>query len=673
VNATPQNPPKETISGVSGEINSLTTDGAHLSAGLTATAGNFEPIYARVTGKVAVIADRPANYNTYIIDKAIEPAAFVAGTDSVPANALLVYYQTVNYDLIKAYVGLEITIDVVIYAFRSDHKAFAVYYVGGPTGIQANLTPEQKQTIDLAALSVPSSIIVATNLSLPTTGLNGTTVTWSSSDQTVITTSGVVTIPNPAKVVTLTASVTIESLVAKTRTFEVAVGALEVSTMQQLLNLSANTVAYSEGEVMWKNANSTNLVLADATGYGLIFVGFNTIPAFTDLKVGDFIGVNYKVGLRNSRLPQMTEPKILVPTGTKPTIPTPTATTMNATEINTYFAQARVSPNFVTINDLVGHTNGNNTNAYLAGIGNGFIQTFGASNDLRGKKFNVTGWIFDIGAGSPAISMSIQGITYSDATLAPSATLAERLAIASDRYAAIAPKPNAELKQNVVLPVINSVAEIGATIAWTSDNPSVISNTGIVTRPAAGSPNVNVKLSYVLTVGTLSSAAVEINFTVLAVVPGELLTVTAAYIGSTVNMSTTLNNANLIGLDPTLFTVATAKNSASTEVGLNSAGNIRLYANTAAGKGTSLTITIGTGYAIKGVEVVFGASTNFATTKVILGTEEVNLTSAQSLNSTQTYVDKNVSSLSLQNTQVGGSAGQVFILSIKITYQQVIA
>jgi hypothetical protein len=177
----------------------------------------------------------------------------------------------------------------------------------------------------------------------------------------------------------------------------------------------------------------------------------------------------------------------------------------------------------------------------------------------------------------------------------------------------------------------------------------------------------------VLTVGTLSSTAVEIDFTVLAVIPGELLTVTAAYIGSTVNMSTTLNNANLIGLDPTLFTVATAKNSASAEVGLNSAGRMVLYANVAAGNGTRLTINIASGFTIKAVEIVFGASTNSATTKVTLGTEEVNLTSAQSLNSTQTYLDKNVSSLSLQNTQVGGSAGQVFILSIKITYQQVIA
>jgi hypothetical protein len=675
--ATPQYPTKEVINEINAKITQLNTDGEAGKAFGNASGGNFEAIYARVTGRVAVIDGLPGNYNTYILDTEFPVTSFVSGTGTdatnvVPATGLLVYYQTVDYALLKEYNGLVVTIDVVIFTFRSDYRAFAVYYVGGPTGIEANLSPEQKQTIDLAALSVPSSITEATTISLPTTGLNGSTVSWSSSNEAVInSTTGAVTIPDPAAVVTLTASVTIETLAAKTRTFEVAVGALEVSTMQQLLDLPLNSIAYSEGEVMWVNSTSKSFILADETGYGFIFVA-SALPALTNVKVGDFIGVNYKVGLFNG-LPQMTEPKILVPTGTRPTIATPTATVMTATEINAFLALPRYAPNYVTVNDLVGYTSGNFTNGYLPGIGSAFVQTNGASNDLRGKKFNTTGWIIGRGAGTPAASMTIQGMTYSDATLAPNATEQERLAIALDRYAAIAPRPNAELKQNVILPAVNSVAEIGATIAWTSSNTAVLSNTGVVTRPASGSPDVNVKLSYVLTVGTLSSTAVEIDFTVLAVIPGELLTVTAAYTGATTTMSATLNNANLIGLDSTLFTVASAKNSASTEVGLNTAGRMVLYANTAAGNGTSLTITIGTGYSIKAVEIVFGASTNSATTRVTLGTEVINLTSVQSLNATQSYADRSITSFSLQNTQVGGSAGQVFILSIKITYQQVIA
>jgi hypothetical protein len=44
----------------------------------------------------------------------------------------------------------------------------------------------------------------------------------------------------------------------------------------------------------------------------------------------------------------------------------------------------------------------------------------------------------------------------------------------------------------------------------------VISNTGVVTRPASGQPDANVTISYVLSVGGSSNAAVEIAYTVKA-------------------------------------------------------------------------------------------------------------------------------------------------------------
>jgi hypothetical protein len=54
------------------------------------------------------------------------------------------------------------------------------------------------------------------------------------------------------------------------------------------------------------------------------------------------------------------------------------------------------------------------------------------------------------------------------------------------------------------------------TIAWTSDTPSVISNAGVVTRPAPGQPDATVKLSYVITVGSNSTQPIEITFVVKA-------------------------------------------------------------------------------------------------------------------------------------------------------------
>lgn len=672
VNATPQTPTKEAITGVLGKVNRLTGEGAQLSAGLTAAAGNFEPIYARVTGKVAIIADRPANYNTYILDKDMEPAAFVAGAGTVPANALLVYYQTVNYDLIKAYNGLEITIDVVIYTFRSDQRAFAVYYVGGPTGITANLTDEQSQTIDAAALSLPASITEATTLTLPATGTNGgSAITWSSSNSDVINvTTGAVTIPNPAVVVTVTASILKGEGPALVRTFEVVVGLLENTTMAALLTKSVGNVAYSEAEVVYLATDKRSAVLADATGYGYIF---NSVAL--DITLGQFIGASYTVGIYRG-LVQMTAVKLVAPKGVDPNI-TPAAQVMTATEASPLTSAAAWAPAFVTMT-LVGYASGNFTNGYLAGFGTNFIQTNNAPTSLRDKKFTVTGWLTGRGSATPAQSLTlISTLDYATVvTAATDPTDAEKLALATQRY--VAPVANPTLTSNLTLPTTYTVpgTSFVANLAWTSTNAGVISNSGEVTRPAFGQPDANVTLSYVMSIGGSSNAAVEIAYTVKAAEENQSVqpvVVTAAYPGgSTTNMQPSpTNNAASIGLDASLFTVLSIKNGASTEIGLNTAGQIRLYAVRTDGNGSTLSIAIGSGYAITGVEIVFGASTNSPTANLVLGSQTTALIAADLLNTTKTYSNLDVTSFSLKNTQNTGGSGsnaQIYILSIKITY-----
>ena len=672
VNATPQTPTKETVTGVLGKVNRLTGEGAHLSAGQNAAAGNFEPIFARVTGKVAIIADRPANYNTYILDKDMEPAAFVAGAGTVPANALLVYYQTVDYNLIKAFDGIEITIDVVIYTFRSDQRAFAVYYVGGPTGITANLTDAQAQTIDAAALSLPASITDATTLTLPATGTNGgSAITWSSSNSDVINvTTGAVTIPNPAVVVTVTASILKGEGPALVRTFEVVVGLLENTTMAALLTKSVGNVAYSEAEVVYLATDKRSAVLADATGYGYIF---NSVAL--DITLGQFIGASYTVGIYRG-LVQMTAVKLVAPKGVDPNI-TPAAQVMTATEASPLTSAAAWAPAFVTMT-LVGYASGNFTNGYLAGFGTNFIQTNNAPTSLRDKKFTVTGWLTGRGSATPAQSLTlISTLDYAAvATAATDPTDAEKLALATQRY--VAPVANPTLTSNLTLPTTYTVpgTTIVANLVWTSNNPSVISNSGEVTRPAFGQPDANVTLSYVMSIGAQENAAVQIAYTVIAAEQDQSaqpVVVTAAYPGgSTTNMQASpANNAASIGLDASLFTVLSIKNGASTEIGLNTAGQIRLYALRTDGNGSTLSIAIGSGYAITGVEIVFGASTNSPTANLVLGSQTTALIAADLLNATKTYSSLDVTSFSLKNTQNTGGTGsnaQIYILSIKITY-----
>jgi hypothetical protein len=119
-------------------------------------------------------------------------------------------------------------------------------------------------------------------------------------------------------------------------------------------------------------------------------------------------------------------------------------------------------------------------------------------------KFNATGFI--IGRGSSFITFNSDASNYSTGV---AATDAEKLAIAVERF--VPPTSNNEVTGNITLPTSTY-----GTVAWSSDTPAVISNTGVVTRPEPGQPDATVKLSYVITVGAASSQSVEITFVVKA-------------------------------------------------------------------------------------------------------------------------------------------------------------
>jgi hypothetical protein len=207
----------------------------------------------------------------------------------------------------------------------------------------------------------------------------------------------------------------------------------------------------------------------------------------------------------------MTAVKLVTPKGTDPNI-TPVAQVMTATEALPITTAAAWAPSFVTM-ELVGYASGTDfTNGYLAGFGTRFVQTNGAPTSLRDKKFTVTGWITGRGNATPAQSITlISTIDYNTvAAAATDPTNAERLALSVERF--VAPAANNALTGNLILP---TTATYG-TVAWSSDSTAVISTTGVVTRPASGQQDVTVKLSYVITVGTVSSLPVEITFIVKA-------------------------------------------------------------------------------------------------------------------------------------------------------------
>jgi beta-xylosidase len=111
----------------------------------------------------------------------------------------------------------------------------------------AEQTANGRAAADAAALTLGDTSAVADNLTLPTTGAGGSTITWSSSNPAVVSTTGVVTRPAPGSgnaTVTLTATASYAGFTA-TRDFTVTV-LQDITDQQKVDNALAAVVIYDQ-------------------------------------------------------------------------------------------------------------------------------------------------------------------------------------------------------------------------------------------------------------------------------------------------------------------------------------------------------------------------------------------------------------------------------------------
>ncbi|MDD3067282.1 MAG: hypothetical protein PHW37_01135 [Acholeplasmataceae bacterium] len=389
--ATAQFPTKEVITSVDDKIDELVANGEHQYPAVPD--GNFEPIHATVTGKIYMIPGDTSNYNTYLVDTTFDAEnPGIPGSDEAPARGFMFYYGTLDLATIRLYEGLEVSIDVVIYTYRSNNKAFAVYYVGGPEGVEANLTDQQKLDLDVAAITVPEAITEATTLELPTEGSNGSAIVWESNSELIDVATGAVTMPEGDAVsVKLTASIQYGTLEPVTKNYYINVGVLPTVTMAGLLEMTQGQLAYAEAEVFWIKSDGKAAILADETGAGYVYFGKDMR---SEIEVGDYIGLSFALniyyGLYQMGNPVLADSNDLV--GEDPNLEL-TAINWTATEAQAFFDDSNWGPLYVTMT-LTGYASGDYTNGTLEGF-EPFIQTQGATSDLRDVQFTFTGWVID--------------------------------------------------------------------------------------------------------------------------------------------------------------------------------------------------------------------------------------------------------------------------------------
>ena len=134
--------------------------------------------------------------------------------------------------------------------------------------------------------------------------------------------------------------------------------------------------------------------------------------------------------------------------------------------------------------------------------------------------------------------------------------------------------------------------------------------------------------------------------------PIDATLATLAYTAGTTTNMTTGNNAATVGLDASIFTVTSDKGSGNNHVGLNKAGNVRLYANNCA-----LTVSVADGYSIVKIKLNF-ASTNEVSSFTVNGKALTTATSLVEINSTSFVIVNN------------NTSGQLHFSSIEIYYEE---
>jgi hypothetical protein len=562
------------------------------------------------------------------------------------------------------------TFNIYFYGFSSSSVP-RIVYLGLPGEYTApELTDEEKVAADKAVLEALSGDYVAgATLTLPTLGVNGSTITWVADPVDLIDENGVL-----GAGLTANATLTLTATLTAGEATDEAVITINILAQVEYGTVEEARAAATDEEVKVKGVVTSiignNVFIQDETAGIYLYLGSNT--DYADLLViGNEVGVIGTKAVYN-KLQQISGLSHVEVLGTKP-VPEP----VEFESIDSAAILA-LEGQLVTVKNVTIHTIPTiGTSGYTVKVTDGTnilevrVDTYIA--DFAAVKAHFQAMI----VGQPVTLVNVPvGRFNNNAQVMLSKV--EQIVVAelsdAEKLAADVNALDTNLGFKTAIFDLPTEGLMGSTITWTvKSGTAVVIVDNVVTeviRPGVDGEDAVVVLEATLTLGEEEPVTVEVKVTIAkeAEAGGDPVTVTAAYSGATTNM-TDGNNASTIGLDSTLFTVLSVKGGQNNHIGLNKDGQIRLYGHKDSGNGSTLQISILEGYKITSVVFEFGASTNNATGELKLGSETIDLSANDVKSTTKTYTDLDITSFSLQNTHMtSGSVGQVWILSIKITY-----
>lgn len=379
-------------------------------------------------------------------------------------------------------------------------------------------TDEEKVVQAALDLTLPEEINTNQTIVLPTAGNYGTTIAWASSHPSIISTEGVVTVSDTPTVVTLTATVTLNDE-TETREFMILVEEV-ILTIAEVRAATVGQLIITEGLItdfsVASNGTSILLFMQDETA-GIYVFGVPIAEA-SKIAVGNIIRVY------GTRAYWSTGEVIQIGTITKVTV----ISEENLVEpllIDTAAELALVQGQYVEVSGYLRQLTigSSGTDLFLVNefgqiqVRLGYSDVPVAVKDAINAKLSVAlGTYITIVGGASRFRATMQVMLFNEDSITIGDMGTDQQLAEAALSVLVMPEENAELISNITLPI--TPLYFGATIEWTSSNPAVISNTGVVTRPESGQPNAEVAVSYVLTLNAVTLEG-TINFTVLAEEP----------------------------------------------------------------------------------------------------------------------------------------------------------
>lgn len=255
--------------------------------------------------------------------------------------------------------------------FKGQMKDFRVYNRAlSASEVQALALPIYADIVarDKAALTLGTSTVTG-NLTLPTSGVYGSTITWSTSDPGVITNTGVITAGASDQSATLTATI-IKGSTSDTKTFNIIVKNSDSATLIFLQNEAAQ-IGISDANAIRGNIT---LPLTSAGGAAIAWTsdrpdvintnvivnpGYDNTPpgvvtrqaADTQVNLSATLSYNGKNVQKTISVTVKAKPKILTPTDMKAYM-FAYFTGESSTGEQTYFATSKDGLNWQDLNDL---------------------------------------------------------------------------------------------------------------------------------------------------------------------------------------------------------------------------------------------------------------------------------------------------------------------------------